>query len=60
MKDKQFDPARHNEKSPAPGLAAVNTHNPEEQPMDQVLDDQLGKSEEGGQRNDEPQDDAAK
>ena len=30
MKEKQFDPARYNEKSPAPGLAAVNTHNPEE------------------------------
>lgn len=30
MKEKQFDPARYNETSPAPGLAAVNTHNPEE------------------------------
>ena len=31
MKDKQFDPARYNEQSPAPGLAAVNTHNHEEE-----------------------------
>lgn len=31
MKEKQFDPARYNEKSPAPGLAAVNTFNEEEQ-----------------------------
>ena len=31
MQDKQYDPARHNEKSPAEGMAAVNTHNPDEQ-----------------------------
>jgi hypothetical protein len=33
MKDKQFNPARNNEHSPAPGLAAVNTHQPEEEPV---------------------------
>ena len=27
MKDKQYDPAGNNEKSPAPGMAAVNTFN---------------------------------
>ncbi len=30
MKEKQYDPAGHNEESPAEGMAAVNTHNPEE------------------------------
>ena len=30
MKEKQYDPARQNEKSPAPGMAAVDTHNPDE------------------------------
>ena len=30
MKEKQYDPARQNEKAPAPGMAAVDTHNPEE------------------------------
>lgn len=28
MKDKAYDPARHNEVSPAPGFASTNTHNP--------------------------------
>ncbi|HVG40863.1 MAG TPA: hypothetical protein VM888_04550 [Chitinophagaceae bacterium] len=27
MKDKQYDPARHNEKAPEKGMAAVNTFN---------------------------------
>ena len=31
MKEKQYDPARHNEDAPAEGMASVNTHNPEEQ-----------------------------
>lgn len=35
MKEKQFDPARHNTESPAPGFAAVNTHNPGEEPEEQ-------------------------
>jgi len=30
MKDKIYEPARHNETSPAPGMAAVNTFSPEE------------------------------
>jgi hypothetical protein len=29
-KDKQYDPARHNEQSPAPGFASVNTHQEED------------------------------
>ena len=32
MKEKQYDPARHNEKAPAAGMAAVDTHNPDELP----------------------------
>ena len=40
----QYDPARQNEQSPAPGMAAVNTHNPEEVhsgnvPVDTQADD---------------------
>jgi len=31
MKDKQYDPARSNERSPAEGFASVNTHNPGEE-----------------------------
>ena len=31
MKEKQFEPGRSNPSSPAPGLAAVNTHNPDEE-----------------------------
>jgi hypothetical protein len=27
--NKQYDPARSNENSPAPGFASVNTHSPE-------------------------------
>jgi hypothetical protein len=34
MKDKLYDPARNNEKSPAPGMAAVNTFNEGEDPND--------------------------
>jgi hypothetical protein len=30
MKEKQYDPARSNEKAPAEGMAAVDTHNPED------------------------------
>ena len=46
MKEKQFDPARYNEKSPAPGLAAVNTHNPEEVEPDNVPPQQVMNEEE--------------
>jgi hypothetical protein len=28
MKDKIYDPARHNEQSPAPGFASTNTFSP--------------------------------
>ncbi|RYY39257.1 MAG: hypothetical protein EOO08_11170 [Chitinophagaceae bacterium] len=31
MSEKQFEVARNNEQSPAPGLASVNTHNPGEE-----------------------------
>jgi hypothetical protein len=31
MKEKAYDPARHNEKAPERGMAAVNTHNEEEE-----------------------------
>lgn len=30
MKEKQYDPARNNEESPAAGMASVNTHSPAE------------------------------
>ena len=36
MKQKIFEPARHNEESPAPGMAAVNTFNPEEMPLEEM------------------------
>jgi hypothetical protein len=36
MKEKIFEPARHNEESPAKGMAAVNTFNPEEKPLDEI------------------------
>jgi hypothetical protein len=37
MKDKQYDPARSNERSPAEGFAAVNTHNPGEEENEQII-----------------------
>ena len=45
MKDKLYDPARHNEKSPAPGMAAVNTHMPEETPEEEVQQGDEGERE---------------
>ena len=39
MKEKQFEPARGNTSSPAPGLAAVNTHNPDEEPVEKQMGD---------------------
>ena len=30
MKDKIYEPARHNENTPAPGMASINTFSPEE------------------------------
>lgn len=41
MKEKQYDPARHNEESPAEGMAAVNTHNPEEKEGTNDIGNQL-------------------
>ena len=39
MKEKQYDPARTNEQAPAKGMAAVDTHNPEEiQPGEKPTD----------------------
>ena len=35
MKENQFEPERKDSSSPAPGLAAVNTHNPDEEPSEQ-------------------------
>jgi hypothetical protein len=32
MKEKQYQPSHNNERSPAPGMASVNTHNPGEEP----------------------------
>ena len=34
MKEKQFEPEGSRSSSPAPGLAAVNTHNPDEEPSE--------------------------
>ena len=36
-KDKLYDPARNNERSPEPGFASVNTHTPEEETQVQPL-----------------------
>jgi hypothetical protein len=36
MADKQFETARNNEQSPAPGFASVNTHNPSEEAEQQA------------------------
>ena len=46
MKDKAYDPARHNEQSPAPGFAAVNTHNAADGETGKQADDQLFNREE--------------
>jgi len=37
MKDKQYDPARSNERSPSEGFASVNTHNPGEEEKEQQV-----------------------
>jgi hypothetical protein len=36
-KDKQYDPARNNEQSPAPGFASVNTHSQESEEMEKEI-----------------------
>ena len=33
MKEKIYEPGKDNTVSPSPGLAAVNTHNPDEEPV---------------------------
>ena len=53
MKDKQYDPARSNEKAPAPGMAAVDTHHPEENLIEESISEQ---QQEGKQGNAEPLD----
>ena len=53
MKDKLYDPARHNEKAPAEGMAAVNTHSPEEEPIENVIADQKADTPGTGQQNDQ-------
>ena len=40
MQHKIFEPARHNEESPAEGMASVNTFNPEETPLEEMEADQ--------------------
>ncbi|ANE51737.1 hypothetical protein [Flavisolibacter tropicus] len=50
MKEKQWDPARNNEQSPAPGMAAVNTHNPEEEtPIEEIYNPENARQEESRQ-----------
>ena len=49
MKEKQWDPARHNEQSPEPGMAAVNTHNPEETPIEEIYNPENAQQEESRQ-----------
>lgn len=41
MKEKLYDPARFNEKAPAEGMAAVNTHSPEEEPEGEPINKQV-------------------
>ena len=43
MKEKIFEPARHNETSPAEGMAAVNTFAPGEAPLEEVKEEQAKK-----------------
>jgi len=58
MKEKAFDPARHNEQSPSEGMAAVNTHNPEEKPIEETIaqqknDAQKTRTQDNEKRSDE-------
>ena len=41
MKEKIYEPARHNETSPADGMAAVNTHTPEETPLEEAVKEEI-------------------
>ena len=40
MKKKIFEPATHNEESPAKGIASVNTFNPGETPLEEMKEEQ--------------------
>lgn len=51
--DKQYDPARSNQSPPAPGIAAVNTHTPQEETIEKAMEEQ---QKEGKQGNSEPLD----
>ena len=37
MKEKQFEPAKNNESAPEKGIASVNTHNPGEEPVEDLV-----------------------
>ena len=58
MKEKQFDPARNNEKAPAEGIAAVNTHNPGEEPVEDLVKDQTKENNSSTEQNVDRRDDA--
>jgi len=52
MKEKIYEPARHNEESPAEGMAAVNTFTPEETSI-KVPEKAIKESEERGAEEEE-------
>lgn len=37
MQEKQYDPGKNNEESPAPGFASTNTHNSEEKEVEKEI-----------------------
>jgi hypothetical protein len=51
MKEKIFEPGKDNSVSPSPGLAAVNTHNPDEEPVPEEERVKAEKRETGVQEN---------
>ena len=55
MKRKIFEPARHNEESPAAGMAAVNTFNEDEIPMEEMIREQTEKNISSDPENAEPE-----
>jgi hypothetical protein len=40
MKEKQFEPAKNNDSAPEKGIAAVNTHNPGEEPVEDQMNNE--------------------
>jgi len=58
MKEKQFDPAGNNEKAPAEGIAAVNTHNPGEAPVEDLVKDQTNENNNSKEQEVDRRDDA--